>query len=219
MINELDFNGSQPLRDSAQKAVHAIVKLRDAADQARVPVVYVNDNNDQWHSDRERLIKEAFGSGQVTDDIVARLRPRDDDFFVIKPQFSGFYATNLQVLLPRLKASRLILTGVAADICVLFTAADAHMRDYELWVPEDGVASLATKRTAWALDLERDDGCGNSQHCRSDHGGLGGGSERLEQVSAIGLLKSRSVRVQGIVGPSDLHLLMVVDIALPASSR
>jgi nicotinamidase-related amidase len=156
MINELDFNGSQPLRDSAQKAVHAIVKLRDAADQARVPVVYVNDNNDQWHSDRERLIEEAFGSGQVTDDIVARLRPRDDDFFVIKPQFSGFYATNLQVLLPRLKASRLILTGVAADICVLFTAADAHMRDYELWVPEDGVASLATKRTAWALDIMKE---------------------------------------------------------------
>jgi nicotinamidase-related amidase len=153
MINELDLNGSEPLRDSARRAVDAILKLRDAADRARVPVVYVNDNNDQWHSDRERLIEEAFGSGEVTDEIVARLRPRDDDFFVIKPQFSGFYATNLQVLLPRLKASRLILTGVAADICVLFTAADAHMRDYDLWVPEDAVASLSHERTAWALDI------------------------------------------------------------------
>lgn len=156
MINELDFDGSQPLRKAARRAVDAILKLRDAADRARVPVVYVNDNNDQWHSDRERLIEEAFGSGKVTDEIVARLRPRDDDFFVIKPQFSGFYATNLQVLLPRLKASRLILTGVAADICVLFTAADAHMRDYALWVPEDAVASLAEERTAWALDIMKE---------------------------------------------------------------
>lgn len=156
MINDLDFEGAQPLRESARRAVDAILTLRDAADRARVPVVYVTDNNDQWHSDRERLIEAAFGSGEVTDEIVARLRPRDGDFFVIKPQFSGFYATNLQVLLPRLKASRLILTGVAADICVLFTAADAHMRAYELWVPGDAVASLADERTAWALDIMKE---------------------------------------------------------------
>jgi nicotinamidase-related amidase len=153
MINDLDFDGSQPLREAARGAADAILKLRDAADRARVPVIYVNDNYDQWHSDRNRLIDRALGSGTVSDEIVTRLQPRDDDFFVIKPQFSGFYATNLQVLLPRLKASRLILTGVAADICVMFTAADAHMRDYELWVPEDAVASLAPERTAWALDI------------------------------------------------------------------
>jgi nicotinamidase-related amidase len=60
---------------------------------------------------------------------------------VIRPQVSGFYATNLPVLLLKLGASRLVLSGVAADICVLFTAADAHMRDYDLWVPRDAVAS------------------------------------------------------------------------------
>jgi nicotinamidase-related amidase len=53
----------------------------------------------------------------------------ENDYFVIKPQFSGFYSSNLSALLPRLVARRLILTGVAADICVLFTAADAHMRE------------------------------------------------------------------------------------------
>jgi nicotinamidase-related amidase len=67
--------------------------------------------------------------------IVRKLAPRGNDYFVIKPQFSGFYATNLPVLLPKLGVSRLILTGIAADICVLFTAAHAHMRAYDLWVP------------------------------------------------------------------------------------
>jgi nicotinamidase-related amidase len=87
--------------------------------------------------------------------LVDALEPRPDDFFVIKPQFSGFYATNLPVLLPRLKASRLVLTGIAADICVLFTAADAHMREYELWVPEDCVAAAEEQRTRWALEIMR----------------------------------------------------------------
>ena len=82
-----------------------------------------------------------------------RLGPRPDDFFVIKPALSGFYATSLPVLLPKLGVSRLVLTGVAADICVLFTAADAHMRDYDLWVPADAVGSEGDERTRWALDI------------------------------------------------------------------
>jgi nicotinamidase-related amidase len=88
-------------------------------------------------------------------DIVERLAPRAGDYFIIKPQFSGFYATNLQVLLPKLGVRRLILVGMAADICVLFTAADAHMRDYDLWIPADAVAGEDAKRTAWALEIMR----------------------------------------------------------------
>ena len=79
--------------------------------------------------------------------------PGSPDLFVIKPQFSGFYSTNLPVLLPKLGATRLILTGVAADICVLFTAGDAHMREYDLWVPSDAVASVNPERTRWALEI------------------------------------------------------------------
>ncbi len=62
---------------------------------------------------------------------------------------------NLPVLLPKLGVSRLILTGMATDICVLFTAADAHMRDYALWVPEDAVAGTSRERQRWALELMR----------------------------------------------------------------
>jgi nicotinamidase-related amidase len=85
--------------------------------------------------------------------IVRKIAPRDDDYFVIKPQFSGFYATNRPVLLPKLGVSRLVITGIAADICVLFTAADAHMRAYDLWAPSDAVTSEADERTRWALEI------------------------------------------------------------------
>jgi len=152
MINELDFAGAAAMRRSVAEAAETILKLRDAADRADLPTIYVNDNFGEWHSERYRLVERALGSGNAHE-FVARLAPRDHDYFVIKPQFSGFYATNLPVLLPKLGVDRLILTGVAADICVLFTAADAHMRDYELWVPEDGVAAQTDERRNWALEI------------------------------------------------------------------
>src|SRR4029450_1036623 len=86
-------------------------------------------------------------------ELFATPAPREADYFVIKPMHSGFYATNLPVLLPKLGASRVILTGVATDICVLFTAADAHMRDYEIWTPGDCVAAVSRERSGWALEI------------------------------------------------------------------
>lgn len=153
MINDLSFAGAEGLREPARAAARAIAGLRDAADLAGVPTIYVNDNYDQWHSERSRLIDHALRHEGEEHPLVHRLMPRDSDYFVIKPQFSGFYATNLPVLLPRLGVTRLVLTGVATDICVLFTAADAHMRDYGLWVPADAVASENPQRTQWALEI------------------------------------------------------------------
>lgn len=155
MVNALDFEGGDDLRAATEDIVAPILSLRAAADAAGVPVIYVNDNNGQWHSERTRLVEETLAKDTPGRAVTQALRPRDDDYFIIKPQFSGFYATNLPVLLPQLGVSRLILTGVAADICVLFTAADAHMRQYDLWVPGDAVAGNHPERTRWALEIMR----------------------------------------------------------------
>src|SRR3546814_3657560 len=88
-----------------------------------------------------RLVEMCEASGETAATLVRLLRPRKADLFIIKPMHSGFYATNLQALLPRLGVSRLVLTGMATELCVLFTAADAHMRDSSLWTPADCVAS------------------------------------------------------------------------------
>jgi nicotinamidase-related amidase len=155
MINDLDFEGGAAMQSRAEAGAAAIAKLRDAADRRRVPVVYVNDNYGQWHSERSRLIEHCLRENSNGHNLVKQLEPRDGDYFVIKPQFSGFYSTNLPVLLPKLGVSRLILTGLAADICVLFTAADAHMREYDLWIPRDTVVSESDQRTGWALEIVR----------------------------------------------------------------
>jgi nicotinamidase-related amidase len=152
VINRFDFDGGEELRKEAQRIIDPILALRDAADAANAPVIYVNDNFGEWHSEKSRLIARARPFGG---ELVARLAPRECDFFVIKPQLSAFYATNFPLLLPKLGVSRLILTGIAAEMCVLFTAGDAHMRDYALWIPEDAVASSTEARLNHALDIAR----------------------------------------------------------------
>ena len=139
----------------AEAASRSIEALSDKARRQGVPVVYVNDNYGQWHSERSLIVQHCSREGALGRELVERLKPEKDDYFVIKPQFSGFYSTNLPVLLPRLGAQRLILTGLSADICVLFTAADAHMREYDLWIPGDCIASSDPQRTSWALEIMR----------------------------------------------------------------
>nr|WP_245947185.1 isochorismatase family cysteine hydrolase [Bacillus taeanensis] len=79
------------------------------------------------------------------------LKPEDDDYFVIKPKHSGFFSTTLETLLSHLKVKRLILTGIQTDICVLFTANDAYMRDYLLYVPSDCSAAENDKDHHYAF--------------------------------------------------------------------
>ena len=150
MINCFDFGSAKAVKPRALAAARAIEALRAEFERREMPTIYVNDNFGEWHSERSRFVERALKSENP---ISERLRPREDDFFIIKPQFSGFYATNLPVLLPKLGVTRLVLTGIATDICVLFTAADAHMRDYALWVPEDAVAAESDERSRWALEI------------------------------------------------------------------
>jgi len=150
MINRFDFDGGDALRAKTERLVAPIQVLRGATAAAGAPVIFVNDNFGEWHSEKSKLVERA---AECVPELIERIAPGDDDYFIIKPQFSGFYATNLPLLLPKLGVSRLVLTGIATDICVLFTAADAHMRDYALWVPEDAVAAQDVERGKSALDI------------------------------------------------------------------
>ena len=150
MINVFDFEGGERLKLRATSLVRPILGLREQMDRLGAPTIYVNDNFGEWHSEKARLVARARA---VAPEIVEPLAPRQGDFFVVKPQLSGFYATNLPLLLPKLGVSRLVICGIAADICVLFTAADAHMRDYALWLPRDAVAAENDDKAQTALAI------------------------------------------------------------------
>jgi nicotinamidase-related amidase len=74
---------------------------------------------------------------------------------VLKPKHSGFYHTTLPLLLEYLEVRKLIVTGIATDNCVLYTAADAYMSDLEVYVPADCCAAEDGRRHEAALEQMR----------------------------------------------------------------
>lgn len=155
VINDFDFpEGAQLLR-YALPAAERIADLRKRAYEADIPVIYVNDNFGRWRSDFKQQVDHCLKHGGGARKIVELLHPGEDDYFVLKPKHSGFYSTTLEVLLESLDISRLILTGFAADICVLYTANDAYMRDFQLCIPEDAIASETREQYEFALQHMR----------------------------------------------------------------
>jgi nicotinamidase-related amidase len=75
----------------------------------------------------------------------------DRDYFMFKPRHSAFFGTPLQSLLGDLGIRRLVLTGITSHQCVLFTAMDAHVREYQLLVPADCVGAGSREETRHAL--------------------------------------------------------------------
>src|SRR6266540_222617 len=142
VINDLDFSGGKDLLKSALPAAKKLAGLKKRAKKAKVPVIYVNDNFGKWRSDFHQQLDHVLSDDTLGKPIAELLRPDDDDYFVLKPQNSGFYHTQLDLLIQYLGSTTLVLTGFVTDICVLFTASDAHMREIEVVVPPDCVAAV-----------------------------------------------------------------------------
>jgi nicotinamidase-related amidase len=151
VINDLDFDRPDGLLASALPMARRIATLKREAARRQIPAIYVNDNFGQWKSDFRHTVEHCCAGNSRGREISKALRPKVSDYFVLKPKHSGFYATTLDILLEYLTVDTLIITGIAANICVLFTANDAYMRDYRLYVPADCVASNSAEETEYSL--------------------------------------------------------------------
>ena len=153
VINDLEFDGGEKLLTQALPMAVSLAALKRRAKAAGVPAIYVNDNFGRWRSDFAKLVRHCLHEDVRGRPVAAHLVPEQDDYFVLKPKRSAFFQTNLESLLGYLGASTLILTGIAADICVLFSANDAYMRDFKIVIPSDCVASQEANANHQALML------------------------------------------------------------------
>ncbi len=142
VINDMEFNSGAALLDNALPAARRLADLRRRAKAAGVPVIYVNDNFGKWRSDFRRQLGHVLEDGVRGKPVAELLRPDENDYFVLKAKHSGFYDTQLDLLVDYLKVKTVILTGFTTDNCVLFTASDAFLRDLEIIVPPDCVAAV-----------------------------------------------------------------------------
>lgn len=151
LINPFDYDRAADLLAQTRAIVAPTVDLAQRARAASMPVIYVNDNFGRWRSHfGETLAQCERGIGA---EVVRAFRPLDDDYFVLKPQRSGFFCTPLDLLLQSLGVRTLILTGIATEMCLMATAHDACMRGYKSIVPRDTTASFTERQRDEALDL------------------------------------------------------------------
>ena len=166
VINDLEFPGGENVLPWAEAMAPRLLAVRDAASHAGVPVIYANDNYGHWRSDFNDIVKHCTRRDARGRHVSNKLRPRADDYFILKPKHSAFFATSLQPLLESLKIRRLILAGMATNICVLFSAHDAYMHEYDIVALSDCCAAESDDDHNIALDqLKRF--CG-TKVCRSD---------------------------------------------------
>ena len=155
VINDMEFEGAEALVEQAVPMARRIAQLKRRAKEAGIPAIYVNDNFGRWQSDFRRVVEHCLHDGVRGEEVARILQPEDDDYFVLKPKHSAFYATTLDTLLTYLGARTVILTGVAGNICILFSANDAYMRDLNVVVPADCVASNTAEENRHALEQMR----------------------------------------------------------------
>lgn len=151
MLNTFDFPEGALLAKKSLPVAKRIAKLKAALKKKGIPSIYVNDNFGHWQSDWKKVFESCSAANSRGCKIADVMKPQEDDYFVLKPKHSGFYCTNLELLLQDLGVKELIITGVAGNICVLFTVNDAHMRQFEIWVPGDCVASNTESENSFAL--------------------------------------------------------------------
>jgi nicotinamidase-related amidase len=152
VINDLDFPGGENVLPWAKRMVKPLSAARQAAHQRDIPVIYANDNYGHWHSDFKEVYRHCVRRGARGREVATRLRPTAKDYFVLKPRHSAFFATSLKPLLEYLKVEKLILAGIATNLCVLFTAHDAHMYGFEMIVLSDCCAAESDEDHNLALD-------------------------------------------------------------------
>jgi nicotinamidase-related amidase len=156
VINDFDFEGGAILARAARAMAPRVAALKARTRRFSIPAIYVNDNFGRWRSDFRQLVRHCGGPHSRGRSVAASLRPLSDDYFILKPKHSAFFATALDTLLRYLDVRTLILVGLTTDNCVLFTASDAYLRDFHLHVPRDCVAAIEARQGRQALQhLER----------------------------------------------------------------
>ena len=151
MINNFNFAHGSILAQKALKIAEPIKELKNQFNQQQLPVIFINDHYNLWQADYHTIIEHC--RNQYSEPIYDKLLPGKKDYFLIKPKHSAFYGTALNTLLHQLKVNTLIITGIAGNICVLFTANDAYMREYTLLIPTNCIASVDDQDNYYALTM------------------------------------------------------------------
>jgi nicotinamidase-related amidase len=160
----------------------------DAARTGNIPIIFLQeihrrtgvDFGRELDGDEDEHLVEDWPGTPIAADVVG-LRP--DDYVIQKRRYSGFIGTDLEILLRGLKAETLVLVGALTNVCVHYTFADAHQRDYFVRVVEDCVGG--SSRAAHDAALEQMEYLQHGARRRSDE--IAGALAALDRRETVGV--------------------------------
>jgi nicotinamidase-related amidase len=156
VINDLDFPDNEQLVRHSARLADSILAMKRRCKSVGIPAIYVNDNRGRWRSDLREVIRQAGRKDAPGKQMVERLTPAPEDYVILKPKHSAFFATPLELILQHLGAHTVVIAGVTTNACVLITAGDVFLRGYRLFVPSDCVAALTQESQLEALKIMSD---------------------------------------------------------------
>ncbi len=152
----VDYQYAFDLMEGGAERLARAERILAAARAAAIPVIFFQEVHRASGIDFGR---ELDGSedvhcleGDPATDLVASMRPREGEFHIVKRRYSGFFGTELEIVLRALKSETLVLIGGLTDVCIHYTFADAHQRDYFVRVVGDCVGGSSTASHRAALD-------------------------------------------------------------------
>jgi len=154
MLN--DFVTGALACERGKAIVPATAELLDAARKSGKPVIFCNDSHFPVVDHEFKLWGEHAIRGSKGADVIPELKACGSesnsagndcmsaryDFIIPKRRYSGFFHTDLDLLLKELRVDTVIMTGIHTHVCVRHTAADAYMLDYNVVVAKDATTAF-----------------------------------------------------------------------------
>ena len=159
MLN--DFVTGSLACDRGKAIVPATAELLDAARAAGVPVIFCNDAHIKGIDRELKIWGDHAIAGTKGAEVIPELKLSDKDYVVPKRRYSGFFQTDLDILLRELGVKTVVMTGLHAHMCVRHTSADAFCLGYDVVVAkeatdsfteEDYLNGLAYLKTCYGAD-------------------------------------------------------------------
>jgi nicotinamidase-related amidase len=151
VIQDFRHDAGDALLDSFRRRHAALAAAIDEARRAERPIVYANDNHGVWDGDASSLVRRAVEEGRAPE-LVEAVAPRDGDRFVVKPRYSAFDHTPLELVLRELDIERILLAGAATEMCVIQTAIDAREEGFKVTILADACATTDERMERLALE-------------------------------------------------------------------
>lgn len=170
----VDIQGGSAQADAGEGAIPSMTgrlerrprvrRLIDRCREVGIPVVWIQEVHKPSMIDIGRELDGAEGphcaEGEDGTEIAAWLDPQPEEFVIRKRRYSAFFGTELEIVLKAYKADTVMLIGGLTDVCIHYTAVDAHQHDYVVRVLTDCVGGSTERAHHNALDaieyLQRD---------------------------------------------------------------